>query len=149
MARNRQFPVIFEVTHPVRRLQYRWSVADRRVCQPDTVGRPAIAYLLLEPRSGEESRTRRCRGIELDRVNLHRLCDVLEILSTKFAIGHIELALDLIKHLARDTDAAAISNSFEPSRDVNPFAEDVGALGDDVAEIDANAKFDALVLGYR
>ena len=77
------------------------------------------------------------------------VCDVLEVLPAEFAIGNIELALDLIKHLARNADAAAISDAFEPSRDVNPVAEDVRAFGDDVAKIDANAKFDALVRRYR
>ena len=149
MPRNRQFPIIFEMTHPVSRLQHRWSVADRRVGQPDAVGRLAIAYLLLEPRVGEEQRPWRCRGIELDRVSLHRLGDVLEILSAEFTKGYIELALDLIQHLARDADSAAIGNTFEPSRDVNPVPEDVRAFANDVAKIDANAKFDALVRRYR
>src|ERR1700758_4859484 len=148
MPGNRQFPVIFEMTHPVRRLQHRWSMADRRVCQPDTVRCFAIAYLLLEVRSGEEAGARRCLGIELDRVNLHRLGDVLEILSAELAIGYIKLALDLIEHLARNADAAAIGDVFEPSRDIHSVAEDVGAFRDDVAEIDTNAKFNALVLLY-
>ena len=84
------------MTKPVRRLQHRWSIAERRVCQPNTVWCLAIAYLLLEVRGGEEPGARRGRGIETDRVNLHRLDDVLEILPTEFAIGHVKLALDLI-----------------------------------------------------
>src|SRR5580693_7743389 len=123
MPRNWQFPVIFEMTKPMRRLQYRRSIAHPRVCQPDTVGCLAIAYLLLEVRAGEEPGARRCRGVEMDRVNLHRLCNILEILSAEFAIGHIKLALDLIEHLTRNADAAAISDAFEPSRDINSVAE--------------------------
>src|ERR1700722_9803601 len=112
MPGNWQFPVIFEMTKPVRRLQHRWSIADRRVCQPNTVWCLAIAYLLLEVRGGEEPGARRGRGIETDRVNLHRLDDVLEILPTEFAIGHVKLVLDLIEHLARNADAAAIGDAF-------------------------------------
>jgi hypothetical protein len=36
----------------------------------------------------------------MDRVNLHRLGDILEILSAELATGQIKLALDLIEHLA-------------------------------------------------
>src|SRR5215467_331016 len=116
------------MTKPVRRLQHRRSIADRRVCQPDTVGCLAIAYLLPEVRGGEKPGARRCRGIEMDRVNLHRLDYVLEVLSAEFAIAQIKLALDLIEHLARNADAAPIGDAFEPSRDINPVAEDVSAL---------------------
>jgi hypothetical protein len=148
MPGDRQFPVIFKMTKPVRRLQHRRSTADGRVCQPDTIGRLAIAYFLLEVRGGEEPGARRCGGVEMDRENLHRLGDVLEILPAEFAIGHIKLALDLIEHLARNADAAAISKAFEPSCDIDSVAEDVGALRDDVAEIYADAEFNALVRRY-
>lgn len=84
----------------MRRFQHRRSIADRRVCEPDTVRCLAIAYLLLEVRRGEESGARRCRGVEMDCVNLHRLGDVLKILPAELAIGQIKLALDLIEHLA-------------------------------------------------
>src|SRR5215469_14989779 len=124
MPGNWQFPVIFEMTKPVGRLQHWRSIADRRVCQADAVGCLAIAYLLLEVCGGEEPGARRCRGIEMDRVNLHRLGYVLEVLSAEFAIGQIKLVLDLIEHLARNADAAAIGDAFEPSRDINPVAED-------------------------
>src|SRR6202021_3270575 len=111
------------MSHPVSRLEHRWSVAARRGGQPDAVGRLAIAYLLLEPRVGEEPRPWRCRGIELDRVSLHRLGDVLEILSAEFTKGYIELALDLIQHLARDADSARIGNILRPARAVTPSPE--------------------------
>jgi hypothetical protein len=50
--------------------------------------------------------------------------------------------------LARNADAAAIGKAFEPSRDIDSVAEDVGALRDDVAEIYADTEFDALVRRY-
>ena len=50
--------------------------------------------------------------------------------------------------MARNADAAPIGDAFEPSRDVHSVAEDVGALRDDVAEIDANAELNAPVRRY-
>jgi len=50
--------------------------------------------------------------------------------------------------LARNADAAAIGKPFEPSGDIDAVAEDVGALRDDVAEIYADAEFNALVRRY-
>src|SRR5271170_6969098 len=99
------------MTEPMRRLQNGRSVADRRVRQPDSVGRFAIANLLLE------------------------------VLPPEFAKGQIKPTADLIQHLARNADAAAIGDAFEPGRDIDPVAENVGAVRDDFAEIDANAEF--------
>ena len=39
------------------------------------------------------------------------------------------------------------ASAFQPRRDVDAVAEDVVALDDDVADIDADAKLDAPVLG--
>ena len=47
----------------------------------------------------------------------------------------------------RDGDAAGPGDAFEPRGDVDAVAEDVVVLDDDVAEIDADAEFDAPVLG--
>src|SRR5208282_2782795 len=133
MPRNRQLPIIFEVTKPMRRPQDGRPGTDRRVGQPDAVGRLAITNLLLEVRGRKKSGTRRNRRIEIDRVNLHWLGDVLEILPAAFAIGQIDFALDLIQHLARNADATAFSDAFEPGRNIDPVTEDVGAIRDDVA----------------
>src|SRR5262245_66457311 len=84
----------------------------------------------------------------MDRVTLHGLCDVLEVLSAELAIGYVKLALDLIEHLARNADAATIGDALQPSRDIDPIAEDIGPFGDDVAKIDADAEFNALVQRY-
>ncbi len=42
-----------------------------------------------------------------------------------------------------EADPAGLGQGFEPGRDVDPIAEDVAILDDDVADIDAHAKFDA------
>jgi hypothetical protein len=58
MLKNRQLPIIFEMTEPMRRPQQRRSAAGCRIGQPDTVGRFAIANLLLKVSGGEKARAR-------------------------------------------------------------------------------------------
>jgi hypothetical protein len=48
----------------------------------------------------------------------------------------------------RHIDAARLGERFEARRDIDAVAEDVTVLGDDVAEIDADAHRDAL-LGHQ
>src|SRR5580658_734073 len=147
--KNRQLPIIFEVTKPMRRPQHGRSVADPRVCQPDTIRRLAIANLLLEICGSEKSGAGRCRDIEANRINLHRLGDVLEILSTEFAIAQIKFAVDLIEHLARNADATAVGDTLQSRGDIDAVAHQIAvALLDDIAEVDADAEFDA-ALGWN
>ena len=47
-----------------------------------------------------------------------------------------------------DRDAAGLGDGLEPRRDVDAVTEDVVALDDDVAEIDADAELDASVLRH-
>src|SRR5580698_8261274 len=146
--KNRQLPIIFKVTEPMRRPQYGRSVANPRVGQADSVRRLAIANLLLEICGSEKSGAGRCRDIETNRINLHRLGDVLEILSTEFAIVQIELALDLIEHLARNADATAIGNALQTRCDIDAVAHQIPvALLDNIAEVDTDAELDA-ALGW-
>ena len=49
----------------------------------------------------------------------------------------------LVVHFVGNEDAARLGEGFEPRRDVDPVAKDVAVLDDDVAEIDADAEFDA------
>ena len=131
----------------MRRPEHGRSGADRRVGQPDTVGRLAIANSCLSLAAARK-REPGDRAIEPDRVSLYRLRDVLEVLSAEFAEGQVEFPLNLIEHLARNADSAAIGNTFEPGSDINPVPKNVRASANDVAKIDANAKFHALVRRY-
>ena len=45
----------------------------------------------------------------------------------------------MVPHRAADADAAGLGDPFEPRRDIDPVAEQVGAAHHDVAEIDADA----------
>ena len=48
---------------------------------------------------------------------------------------------------AGNADAARLGQRFQPRRDIDAVAENVAALGDHVAEVDADAKPNAAVLG--
>jgi hypothetical protein len=45
-----------------------------------------------------------------------------------------------IPHRTRDADGTGLSKSLQPSRDVDPIAEQIVALNDDVADEDADPK---------
>jgi hypothetical protein len=56
-----------------------------------------------------------------------------------------ELVADLVPHHPRDADPA---RRLEPGRQIHPVAKDVVAIDNDVAEIDADPKPDALLVGH-
>ena len=58
-----------------------------------------------------------------------------------------ELVAHRIAHRARDEDAARLGEPLQAGGDVDAVAEDVVALDDDVAEVDADAEFDARLVG--
>jgi hypothetical protein len=60
----------------------------------------------------------------------------------------VELVSDVIAHHSAQADPAWLSEGFEPRRDINAVAEDVVFLNDHVAEIDPNAKPDALLFAH-
>ena len=53
----------------------------------------------------------------------------------------------MVAHRARDADAARCGQPLQPCGDVDAVAIDVAAVGDHVAEIDADAKPQAALLG--
>jgi hypothetical protein len=58
-----------------------------------------------------------------------------------------QLVADLVVNHAGNADPAGLGERFQPRRDIDTVAEDVVALGDDVAEIDTDAPADALLFG--
>jgi len=57
----------------------------------------------------------------------------------------VELVGDvMISHL-RDEDRPRLGQSFNPRRDIDAVSENVAVLGDDIAEVDADAYRDALL----
>jgi hypothetical protein len=53
----------------------------------------------------------------------------------------------LVAHDSTDADPARLGQSFEPCGNIDTVAVDVVLLDNDVAEIDADAEFDAALLG--
>ena len=74
---------------------------------------------------------------------MHGLGDVLQYLIAEVFDREIEFSPRLGHDRALDADAAGLGHRFEPGGDVDPVAEDVVAVDDDVAEIDPDAPFDA------
>jgi hypothetical protein len=62
--------------------------------------------------------------------------------------GEVQAARDILLNAGRDADAAWLGHAFEASRDIDAVAEDVAVLDDDVADIDADAPFDAPICRY-
>ena len=96
----------------------------------------AVFDLLLERRCGHA----RAIATELRRIDADRAVYVLESLIAEGAVGHTELALDMIVSLARDADAPRFSQGLQSGRDVHAIAKHVIALGHDVAQMHADAK---------
>ena len=101
-----------------------------------------IGWRPRRSRQGGRSRVHR------HRVSAHRPCNVLDVLLAHIRERVGELVADLIPHDAADTDPARLGEGFEPRGDVDAIAKDVVVVDDDVAEIDADAEFDALALGH-
>src|SRR5712672_3093779 len=83
-----------------------------------------------------------------DAPSAHWFSDILQVLRTHILEGYIELAADLPVSVVGDADAARLSNSLQPRCDVDAVAKDIIFIDDDVADVDADAKFDPLALRY-
>jgi hypothetical protein len=83
----------------------------------------------------------------LQRIDSDRPFDVLELGRAEIGDRHIEPGAHLPIGVFREADPARLANRLQPGGDINPVAHEIAALLDDVADMDANAKFDALVGG--
>src|SRR5262249_15004999 len=77
-------------------------------------------------------------------VRPHGAGDVLDQPLAHILEGEVEFVAHLLAHDAAGADATWIGQRFEAGGDIDPVAEDVAILDDDVADIDAHAEFDAL-----
>jgi hypothetical protein len=78
---------------------------------------------------------------------LHRLGDILELAFAQILEHELRRVGDEIAHRAQDEDAARLGDVFQPRGDIHPVAVDVVIVHHYVAEIDADAEFDARALG--
>jgi hypothetical protein len=102
---------------------------------------------------------RRCPiggGAIADPVHPHRPRDVFDLLLAQILEDKGQPVADVIVDCVGDEHPAGIGERFDPCGDVDAVAIEVVALDDHVAEIDADAQFDAVVrpdtrvpLGHR
>jgi hypothetical protein len=76
-------------------------------------------------------------------IDAHRTGDVLDLLLAEIVEGEVEAVAHLLVRRGAEADPARLGQRFEPGGNVDAVAEDVAVLDDDVADIDAHAKFDA------
>ena len=98
-------------------------------------------------RFGSEGRGRGASGANLDRIDPHRPRDVLQVLLAEIDKIRIDLAAHVVVSCARDRHAAGLANPLQSRRDIDAVAQNVVALDQNVAEIDADAINDALIFG--
>ena len=79
-----------------------------------------------------------------DAIDPHLPGDVLQFLLADILEGEVEAAGGVLLDPRRDADAAGLGEAFEPGGDIDPVAEDVAVLDDDVALVDADAELEAL-----
>ena len=86
------------------------------------------------------------RRADLQRVGPHRLGDVLERHRAEIADLEIEPPLDLPIGVVGEANPSGLGDALQPRGDIDAVAHQIAvALLDHVAEMDADAKFDALV----
>ena len=76
---------------------------------------------------------------------MHRPGDVLDLLLAQILEGKGQPVANLIVDRIGHEHPADIGQGFDPCRNVDAVAIEVVALDDHIAEIDADAQFDALV----
>jgi hypothetical protein len=85
---------------------------------------------------------------EFERIDPDRVGDVLELGRAEIADREIEPPLHLPVGVLGQTDRARRGDALQPRGDVDPIAHQVAvALLDDVAEVNADAKLDAALVG--
>ena len=88
------------------------------------------------------------RIIKGDLEDPHWPCDVLELPFAYILEGDIELAPNLPVRVIRDANAAGLRQSLQTRRHIHAVAENVTSIDDDVADIDAHAELDALLIWH-
>ena len=78
----------------------------------------------------------------------HRPCDVLELPFACILEGDIELAPNLAVCVIGDANATGRRQSLQTRRYIHAVAENVTSIDDDVADIDAHAELDALLIWH-
>jgi hypothetical protein len=84
---------------------------------------------------------------DLQRIDPDQSFDVLELRRAEIGDFHVEPAADLTIGVLGETDRARRRDPLKPGGDIDAVAHQIAVrLLDDVAEMDADTKFDALLL---
>ena len=70
--------------------------------------------------------------------------NVLELLITHIIEGEFELTGSILLDTRRDADATGISQCFKSGGDIDPVAENIAVLDNDIAHVDADSELDPL-----
>ena len=85
-----------------------------------------------------------------DPIRADRARDIFEVLLAQIGEGEVEPAGRVLLNPSGYANPARLGQSLEPRRDIDPVAENVAILDDDVALMDADAQLDAAgPLGHR
>jgi hypothetical protein len=104
-------------------------------------------WLIGQRKSLGDGRLRVASG-EPDTIDPHRSVNVLELLLTSIFEGSIKLALDVLLHPGGYADASRLGNGLQACCHVDPIAEDVRIVDDDVALVYAHPELNLLILGH-
>ena len=153
MPPDRTFQIEFEMRHPVAGLDDRRPLPGFGPGQLHAVLGLAEVDVLLGKRlaagSGSPIAVSGSDMMSCARkpVNADGARDVLHRLLAEIGERQRQLVPDLLVGGARDADAAGLAQRFEPGGNVDAVAENVVAVDDDVADIDADPEHDLLVVG--
>src|SRR5262249_14200788 len=82
----------------------------------------------------------------LDAVDAHRPRDVLDAMLAEIGKPDRQLFANLLAHRGADADLARGGKRLDPRRHIDAVAKHIALVDHDVADIDANAKADALAI---
>jgi hypothetical protein len=83
--------------------------------------------------------------VEKGAVGMNRSNDILDLAFAYIFKCDVDPVANLIVSARTEAEAACLGQGLQPGRDVDAIAEDIVALDNDVAEIDADAELNALV----
>ena len=83
----------------------------------------------------------------VESVDADRPGDVFQRLLAEVDEPQAQLAQDLVMNGRRDADPAGVGDALEPRRYVDTVPQDIGAVHHHVAQVDADAEFEALRFG--
>ena len=92
-------------------------------------------------------RGQRCPGLELCRVGLHGLSDILDFLLAPELVIKRQVIANRGAHGFRDTNGARLGQTLQACGYIDTITIDLAPIDDDFTEIDADTKLDLAIIG--